>query len=319
MMAAADRGHLSRWAAGAKGSYNIRLTKTPDRRTTALAAFCHELASACPFISVSTESEDAGMPVITVDSRLKYHAVVENQELVQFLAALKFAQKPPRISGRLMAMVDQIDTPGGLICFITPQCPHCPTLVRQLLPIVFSTPMLSLTIVDGMMFPEMAKTYGVSSAPTLFYEDDFQWTGMVSMDELLHTIIRRDPEALSSNTFQNLLKEGKAGLLADMMVKHQKIFSGFYHVLTHEKWPVRLGAMVAFEEIVRQDDTLAGVAGDELINRFDHMSDAVKGDTLYLLGLLNDSRLLPFFIKVKSGPYDHEVREAATEAIHGQG
>ena len=138
---------------------------------------------------------------------------------------------------------------------------------------------------------------------------------MVAIEELLNTIVQRDPAQLSSTTLKNLLKEGKAGLVADMMVRYGRLFPSFFPLLTHEKWPIRLGAMVAFEEIVRQDRCIAQSAVAPLLERFEELDNPVKGDVVYLFGLLQDTEIVPFFKKIEMGPYDDDIREAATEAL----
>ena len=277
-------------------------------------AFGTALSDATPCISVVKKVND-GLGYMEVDSRLRYHAIPQHAELAPFLSALTYAEKTPELSRRVSELVENIKSPASLTLFITPQCPHCPLLVRQMIPILFSTSFLTLTIVDGLMFPEMAKTYDVKSVPNLFLDDGLQWNGMVSMEELLNAIIQRDPSQLSSLTLKNLLKEGKAGFLGGMMVQHGKIFPAFYELLKHKKWPVRLGAMVAFEEIVHQDKAVARQIVAPFMAQFDEMDDTVKGDVLYLFGLLQDVEIVPFFKKIVQGAYDGEVQEAASEAL----
>jgi HEAT repeat protein len=142
---------------------------------------------------------------------------------------------------------------------------------------------------------------------------------MVSMEELLNALIQRDPVQLSQTTLKNMLKEGKAGMLADLMMKHGKIFPAFLPLLTHDMWAIRLGAMVAFEQIADRDKDMAGEILATLMRSFDGMEDRVKGDMIYLLGQLGDEKNIPFLEAIKAETTNHEIRESVVEALERMG
>ena len=319
MITEQDKKQIAQWEIKNQDIHQLTIAISPDQRSGSIEMFATELSDITAYICAEPQKIEDGFGYIEIDGRLKYHAIPQNRELSHFLEALAYSKKPPKLSDRILRAVEGIKVPSSLMLFITPQCPHCPVLVRQMIPIVFSTPLLKLTVVDGVLFPEMAKTYDVKSVPSLFLDDDFQWNGMVSIDELLNTIVQRDPAQLSITSLKNLLKEGKAALLADMMVHYGRIFPAFFSLLTHEKWPVRLGAMVTFEEIVHQNKNIARSAVAPLLDQFEKMDDQVKGDVIYLFGLLKDVDIVPFFKKIEKGPYDDEIREAAAEALGNLG
>lgn len=78
--------------------------------------------------------------------------------------------------------------------------------------------------------------------------------------------------------------DSKADLVAEMMVAEGKIFPAFMDMLVHEKWPVRLGAMVAMEEIIVRDKPLSEQCVEPLWERFPEMNDQVRGDVIDILG-----------------------------------
>jgi HEAT repeat protein len=100
-----------------------------------------------------------------------------------------------------------------------------------------------------------------------------------------------------------------------MMLDAQKIFPAFYELLTHEKWPIRLGAMVVMEEIAAQAPGIAPEAIDPLWGRFEGVSDQVKGDILYLYGEIGDRKAIAWLEEVTAGKFNAEVKEAAKEAL----
>jgi HEAT repeat protein len=99
-----------------------------------------------------------------------------------------------------------------------------------------------------------------------------------------------------------------------MILEAEKLFPAFYDVLTHDKWPIRLGAMVVIEEIVAKNRDLAADALSPLWDRFHGASVQIQGDILYVLGEIGDPRSVPWLRTVLSGSFDREVKEAAREA-----
>ena len=100
-----------------------------------------------------------------------------------------------------------------------------------------------------------------------------------------------------------------------MMLDAQEIFPAFYDLLVHDKWPVRLGAMVVIEEIAGKSPGMASAAIDPLWNRFGRVADQIKGDILYLFVEIGDRRAISWLKIVLDDDFDTEVKEAAREAL----
>jgi HEAT repeat protein len=187
-------------------------------------------------------------------------------------------------------------------------------MVRQLIPLPMTDENLQLTIIDGTLFPEMAQTFRIRAVPTILLDQQFRWTGSVTLEELIDTINTRDPASLRPASLESIIKEGGAGRLAAMMLEAEKLFPAFYDVLTHQRWPIRLGAMVVIEEIVAKNPVLAAEALNPLWDRFLEASVQIQGDILYLFGEIGDPRTVSWLETVLSGNFDREVKEAAREA-----
>ena len=151
--------------------------------------------------------------------------------------------------------------------------------------------------------------------PTLLIDEQFRWTGSVPLEEIINTINTRDPMSLGSTSLENVLKEGRASHLAAMMLEGNQLIPAFYGLLIHEKWHIRLGAMVVMEEIAEQNPALASEAVDFLWRQFHELSDPVKGDILYILGEIKDMRTRSWMEEVLAGDYNEEVKDAAHEAL----
>ena len=100
-----------------------------------------------------------------------------------------------------------------------------------------------------------------------------------------------------------------------MMMESGKIYPAFLDLLIHEKWQIRLGAMVAFEYLAEERKEMASQVIVPLWDRFSGVNDQVKGDILYVLGESKDPSVIPKLKSVSNGPYSGEVLEAAIEAL----
>jgi hypothetical protein len=316
MIIEADQKKINRWNDRIDAQIHLKLVLSSDPRSERFKSFCSSLCRLASRIKVSIQQDESGPAFMEIGNRLRVQAIPEGKEMEPFLEALAFTVKPPTgLSDRMGQMVNQINAPAELRLFITPECPHCPILVRSLLPIIFFGTSLTLTIIDGSMYTEMARLYDIRSVPTLVLDDDFQWNGMVNIEELLTTISRRDMESLSQTTLTNLLKDGKATMIAEMIVRHQKLPPAFLKLVAHDQWSLRLGAMVTFEEIIRIRPKIAVRSIPSLLGVFPGADDQAKGDILYLLGLIGSPESEPFLESIKHGGYNDEIMESATEAL----
>ena len=169
-----------------------------------------------------------------------------------------------------------------------------------------------------MHFPEFAEKDNIQSVPTLILEDQFRWTGMIQLNEVIEMMVNRDPGALGPASMEMMLKEGNAGQLAEMMLNKTEIFPAFYELLIHAKWPVRLGAMVVMEEIIEENPDLAVQTIKPLWQKFDEVDNRVKGDLVYILGQMAPMETTPLLESILNGEYAAEVKEAAKEAMENR-
>lgn len=284
---------------------------------SAFKEFCDNLGRLVPGIKIKKDGDSPDEPPqIVIGNGLRYQALPAGHELQPFLdALLAFSSDSVNSTGSTQALLKKENLPAALTLFIAPQCTFCPAVVRQLTPWPLQDDKIRLTIIDGTLFPETAQPYKIQAVPTLLLDEQFRWTGSLPLDEIIDTINSRDPASLGTVSLENIVKEGRASLLAAMMLDGQKIFPAFYDLLIHPKWPIRLGAMVVMEEIADQNPALAAEVLDFLWDRFLQQPDQIKGDILYMFGEIKDQRAVPWLKEVLGGDYDEEVKEAAREAL----
>ena len=295
----------------------IGLVESGHAHSQVFHEFCDGLTQLASKIIIAREDGSSQQPPqILIGSSLKYQALPTGLEMPPFIEALAALDSGPlQVTESIKSRLKENNLPATLTAFIAPQCTFCPKVVSQLIPLSMVESGVQLIVIDGTLFPEAAQTHKIQSVPTILIDDQFRWTGSVPIDELIDAVSTRNPALLSAASLESILKDGQAGHLAAMMLDAQKIFPAFYELLTHEKWPVRLGAMVVMEEIAEKNPAMSSEAISPLWNRFNRVSDQTKGDILYLFGEIADRRAVSWLEEVTAGEFDLEVKEAAREAL----
>jgi hypothetical protein len=295
----------------------IGLVVTEHEKSGSIRQFCDDLIQLVPKIRVLEEEGDPDeVPAIKIHKGLRYQAIPSGTEVAPFIEALKMLDSATaQIDEAINDQLASVDLPTGLIIFVAPQCKFCPQAVRQLLPLPTLNSNIRLTVIDAILFPELGEKENIQSVPALILEDQFRWTGSIQVNEIIDVMTDRDASMLGPVSLEMMITQGKAGQLAEMMLAKEKIFPAFYEVLTHPKWPVRLGAMVVMEELIESNLDLATRMLQPLWERFKKVDNRVKGDLLYIFGQMKCTDLAPRLQAILEGDYDLEVQEAAQEAL----
>lgn len=318
MMTPEEEQLISSRQAGLVTEVPIACVVSKDDRTVAFKTFCEALSRLAPKVSVTYEKADdsEAPPALEVHRGLIYHLIPQGPELAPFLdILLHLGSGSPPLLEKGAGGLEKLKVPCFLKLFIAPECPFCPQMVQDLAPLALESELVTLTVIDGSLFSEMAEPHGVKSAPTLLLDDRLRWTGRTPLDEIIEVMLDQDPSLLSAASLEALLGDGRADLVAKMMLEDGKLFPAFLDMLVHEKWPVRLGAMVAMEEIIERDKSLAEQCVEPLWERIPDLNEQVRGDVIYILGEAGTGEMIPRLEAVLGDVTDVETREAVTEAI----
>ncbi len=312
-----DAKKITRWAQELDDDIFIDLILTEDERSETFRGFCDHLTRIAPNVKIKPEKGEESTPPAIQIGNVRYQAIpVGKAALEPFLSVLANRDNPiQNMHVSVQKKLFDIQMPARLKIYIMPHCPFCPRTVVQFLPLAKANESIKLIIIDGALFPEIAASDTIHSAPTVLLEDQFRWTGSIQIEEVVDMILNRDPSQLSASSLQAMFEQGGAVEVANMMLDCGKIFPVFMDLLVHKKWPVRLAAMVAFETIAEENHELAGHFIPFLWDCFPRAEDTVKGDILYLLGNAGDKGVIPKIETLLNGPYPVEVIEAAKEAL----
>lgn len=312
-----EQDRVIKWNEALASDVDLQLITTEDHRSGELKKFCESLTRFAPRVRViSDEGYAKDLPALGIGPRLRYHAVPLGKELAPFLMALSLdSARVSQLLAPVHEAIEKIEIPVFLRLFVTPQCPFCPVAVEQLLPLPAASEQIHLAVIDGAFFPEVAQRLDVRSAPTLFFDQAFRWSGSVPLSELLAMMADRDPINLGAESLESMLKGGHAFKVADMMLERDAIFPAFFDLLAHEKMFVRLGAMVVMETIAEQAPALAAQVIDPLWERFFRATDPVQGDIVHVLGESGGKKIIAKLETILSGKFSSDVKEAAREVL----
>ncbi len=317
VMTTQEETQISKFCDGLSGAVTIRFCPSPDHRSDDLAEFYKKLTHITPKINIVVEENTSeNLPAISIGPRLRFVSMPSGSELAPFLDSLALLDPMnSSIDDSIKEHVRDIQVPVAIRIYVSPFCQFCPEVLRRLLPLPFAGEQIHLTVIDATQFSDIAEEDDVKSVPTIILDDRFRLTGNISMDELIDLIVNRDPAELRASTLERLLMEDGPSGLARMMLTRGKIFPAFYDLLLQENFSTRLGAIVALEEMVDINPEIASEVIDPLWKDYNTAHNSIKGDILYVMGILGPRKMLPALKQIAADEDDTDLKEAAREAI----
>jgi hypothetical protein len=292
----------------------LQVRLTPDPRSGQLEGFCSRLCALMPDLRIIRELDTGpDPPAIVLPGGLRFVGAPTGTEAAPFSELLtgRSPAAPPQIVERIAAM----SLPAAVDLFVMAGCVHCPSAMRRLAPLAAVTPLIRLSVIDAALFPELAAREHVQAVPTAVLDSRFRWSGAISLQEVAALLITRDPADIGPVSLEMMLKDGAARRVAEMMLERKAVFPALLELMCHSQWPVRLGAMVAIEELAALNPALGREALERLWGRYDAESDPVQGDILFLSGELGGMWLQPTIRSVLQQAGSFEIKEAAVEAM----
>jgi hypothetical protein len=310
-----DRKLILNWSSSHNADAEVTFITSEKEADKPFDEFCNEFSSLAPQITIrkkSSEKTDPS-PALQLLPNLIFQAIPHESKVPPFLQALE--RKKSALPSAVQETLEALQAPVFLKLYIARQCPFCPRTAADFMPLANASPFFHLKIIEADRFPDLAQQDKIQSVPTLILDDEFRWTGTIRIQEVTAMIANRDPAWLSASALEQIIKEGNAARLAEMMIAHQKIFPALVDLLVHSKWPSRLGSMVVAETIAEEDPSLAKKLTPLLWDRFSRSDSSVKGDILYVIGIAGGDKALALLQSVLESEEAPDVIEAAEDAV----
>ncbi len=305
---------ISEWDNKLHKPIDLTLIINNNKKSDVFKSFCDDFSKVASNINITIRKDgNATEPYIQINNNLIFKAIPEDKLLKCFLDILTFDKDS--VSQKIIERVDSFDVPVTLNVYISAFCPFCPKVVSDVSQLAFTEKNIKIVIIDSSFFSNLAEKDKIVSAPTVVFNENFRWTGAVKPEDIAEVIGNTKPEDLSLSALKTIIEIGKASTLANLMLSAGLIFPAFYDLVTDLKWPIRLGAMVAMEEIAEKDPKLADSAIVKLWENLNSYDDSVKGDIIYMTGEAGNSDYIDKIKGIISGNYSDELKDAAVEAI----
>ncbi|MFO8111187.1 MAG: thioredoxin family protein [Desulfosalsimonadaceae bacterium] len=298
------------------GPTPIRVVYAEGNVGKLLNAFCTQIEKLLPNVTVQRERDEDDPPGIHVWDNIHFQMVPKGPFLEFFLLSLLGGEALVRQDMGIdpAAVKRRVGLPVLLKLYVAENCPFCKQTLPKGLFLAGAAPSsIDLRIIDATMFPELASRDKIRSVPVTVMDDTFRWNGVFDISEVVDMIAGRDPAQLGVDTLKKMVSDGDAQGLANLMDEFNTVIPAFLDLLVAEKWPERLGAMVAFEYLAEKNPGLAESVLDDLWNRFDSLDAPVMGDVLHLVGVYHRASQAPRVKSVMDGPYPDAVKNVAKE------
>jgi alkyl hydroperoxide reductase subunit AhpF len=316
-ISAKDAKGIENWNGMLRADVTIRLLRTGDERTRQLENFCEGLDRLADKVHVIKEDRhQEGYPAMELSPGLLYQGVPSGAELRPFLEVLAIlGEERPQEVEAIFPRVRAIEQPARLRLYVTPQCPSCPFMVRQLAPLPIIKPELELTVIEGELFPECAREDRVQAVPTVILDGGYRWTAVTPLDDILDVLESREPSQLNAKALKRMIKEGEAEKLAVIMAEAGATSTGLADLVVDPEWSTRLGAMVVMEELYERKPELAQDLLPALWERIEGSDVTVQGDVVTLIGQMGGPEWIEALQELWSGVETQELEEAVEEAL----
>lgn len=307
---------ISSWNEQLNHSVKLELVLTDHAEGKQIEAVGQALEQTAPNLSIERVKADTGLPGFRIKENILFSAFPLQKEFDPFMEALSFLDGSlPELPENVRQDLDAVSMPVMLKLYIALACPHCPAMVKTVIPLAVHCKNIFLEIIDGSLFTEKAQADNVLSAPCLILDDDFRWTEYVDSLEITDMLTQRDPSRLGARTLKTILENGDAEWITDQMVEKGLVFESFYKLLLHETWSVRLGAMVVVEDLGERAPEIAASMCPVLIDAFKKHDISIQGDILYALGEAGSEETLDWIKNVLPTLEHEDLIDAAKDAM----
>ncbi|MBM4289657.1 MAG: hypothetical protein FJ135_16215 [Deltaproteobacteria bacterium] len=312
-----DRRYLEQWRVKLNRPPLVQFLINKRPETELFAPFLELFQTIVPEAPILTEPiPDTELPGLALGENWRVHAVPEGKRL-EILGDILLAldnQAPP-LTPEVLNRWQNLPLAPELTVFIAPQCPYCPQMVRQLIPLSVTPPRASVIMIDAGLFTELAREHEIKAVPTVIVNGVYRLTGAFSLTDLLELAEKTDPAQLPASVLERMLKEGQAGQLAAFMVAQGVIFPNFLPLLIHPEINIRLGAMVVLESIGEENPDLTATVLSWLWEALPASEIPVQGDIIYLIGEWGDAGWQETLRTALAAAIDPDLREALEEAL----
>ena len=312
-----DKQYLEKWQFDNIHPIPWRFLQNQRPESYVLAEFLENFKKFIPqMIIINEVVPETELPGLILGENWRFHAVPEGKKL-EMLGEILLALdgQGQALSPAIKSRWEKLPLAPELTIFIAPECPFCPQMVRQLIPLTVTSPRATISLVDASLFIELSREQEIKAVPTLIVNGIYRLTGAFQLPELLDLAEKADPAQLPVTFWERMMVEGQAGVLGNFMLEKKEIFPNVLPLLLHPEINIRLGAMVALEMVGEDRPDLIAAILPSLWQEYAGSDMAVQGDIIYLIGEWGDETWVRPLAAVREEIKQPELWEALDEAL----
>ena len=307
---------------------SVTLHLAPEQDEGVIApwlALARELALLSPLVQLQTIVEASSPSLVArpafVLGRDPQHTPVrylalpdeaEGSPLAEVLVALSRVGRngsPPLP----IADVPVLGQPLDLTVFVAPGCPHCPQAVRLACQLALAGPSVQTTIIDSVLFPDLARQAGVRSVPVTFVDHDLALIGVQSREELIELVQSRGTPRFEERSFRSLCETGRHDRAA-LLVRQGRASDLFLPAWKQSTLSDRISLLLVAEEVLRDDASALDGVVPALVALLSTADPSLRGDTADLLGRIGLPAAREALVRLADDPHP-DVAEVASDAL----
>jgi glutaredoxin len=316
-MTAEELDRVRAAAAGLAADVALVVRRGPDAEQNGrVEGFAKDVCGLSPRLSatIAEEVDPEGASLgLALGARVpvRFRAVPEGLELGVFLSALKHLSAPPPkyLQGAPLALA----APLSAEVMTLPACAHCPAVAEALCHLAIASDRLEAHVIDLHQAPQFIDRHGLTHTPVVIV-NGHAFIKARKADELAAELAAVAAGEHERFILAARLEAGEAAAVAKVCLDSGRLTPGLCGLVAAEAFQTRLGAMVALQEIARQNPELAAQAVAEVAALLKDADPRNRGDAAYLLGELGRREALPHLEGLLADP-DASVVEAAREAL----
>ncbi len=243
-----------------------------------------------------------------------YFSAPEEHEFEPFCNALRWlgtADKP--LTSDLRDKLNRLTEPVDLVVLVASACNICPDVVQAALAVAVVQPLITLTIIDALQFPDVTDRFKVKSVPTIIINATMTVVGRVDADGLVNALLSVQETESLTDDIASMINAGRAEDAAALLCSRRQP-RAILPLYTSNEFATRLGALVTIDEALARDPRILDPVLDDLSRLLFHDDVGLRGDTADLLGRIGNPAAIPSLQEALNDP-DPDVREAVEEAL----
>lgn len=196
---------------------------------------------------------------------------------------------------------------------LTPQCPHCPSMLEILGQLVKKGEIGALHVINIATATDYARLHGIRSVPWMMI-GPFVLQGLHNRQEIEGWLARSRSEQGVLDYFTELLSNGELASVTHAVKHSPHIIRLFIPLISSDETNinVRLGIGAILEDLA--GEPLLNELQDDLIRLLGHHTARVRGDAAHFLSFVHSRAAIEPLRACLNDP-DAEVREIAQESL----